>query len=124
MTTETTTETAEMTEQAAADPTSITLAFDDLFVLSTGDVDAFVYDMAEATDPPPYYITIDDRRFALTGLTFLEQGHGAVLPRWVREEEAAGHLVMFVRRNERLMGYVFDPAVAAEDEGDEAGDDE
>ena len=120
MTTETTTETAET---ATNDPTSIALAFDDLFVLSTGDVDAFVYDMAEATVPPPYYITIDGRRFALSGLTFLEQGHGAVLPRWVREEEAAGHLVMFVRRNERLMGYVFDPT-AAEDEGDEAGDDE
>lgn len=120
MTTDTTTETAE----TATDPTSITLTFDDLFVLSTGDVDAFVYDMADATDPPPYYITIDNRRFALSGLTFLEQGHGAVLPRWVREEEAAGHLVVFVRRNERLMGYVFDPAAAADDEGDEAGDDE
>lgn len=120
MTTDTTTETAE----TATDPTSITLAFDDLFVLSTGDVDAFVYDMAEATEPPPYYITIGDRRFALSGLTFLEQGHGAVLPRWVREEEAAGRLVMFVRRNERLMGYVFDPAAAGDDEGDEAGDDE
>ena len=103
----------------AADTTATTLTFDDLFVLSTGDVDAFVYDMAEATVPPPYYITVDGRRFALSGTTFLEHGHGAVLPRWVREEEAAGHLVMFVRRNERLLGYVFDPAAADDEDGDD-----
>ena len=81
-----------------ADPTATTLTFDDLFVLSTGGIDAFVYDMAESPVPPPYYITVDDRRFALSGLTYLESGHGAVLPRWVTEEEAAGHLVLFVRR--------------------------
>ncbi|MSQ29584.1 MAG: hypothetical protein EXR68_03740 [Dehalococcoidia bacterium] len=104
-----------------ADPTAITLTFDDLFVLSTGGVDVFVYDMADSPAPPPYYITVDGRRFALSGLTFLEKGHGAVLPRWAREEEAAGRLVMFVRRSERLMGYVYDPA--ASDDDDE-GDDE
>ena len=113
-----------MDDTMTADPTATTLVFDDLFVLSTGEVDAFVYDMADSPTPPPYSITVDDRRFALGGLTFLESGHGAVLPRWVREEEAAGRLVMFVRRNERLMGYVFDPAAAGDDEGDEAGDDE
>ena len=108
-------------EMTTTDPTAITLTFDDLFVLSTDDVDAFVYDMAESLLPPPYYITVDDRRFALSGLTFLEKGHGAILPRWVREEEAAGHLVMFVRRSERLMGYVYDPAAVADDAD---GDDE
>ena len=110
-----------MTQMTTADPTAISLTFDDLFVLSTGGVDAFVYDMAEAEVPPPYYITVEGSRFALTGLTFLEQGHGAILPRWVREEEAAGHLAMFVRRGERLLGYVHDPAVVDdEDGGDEA----
>lgn len=103
---------------ADTDTTAITLTFDDLFVLSTGEVEAFVFDMAEAMTPPPYYITVDDRRFALAGLTFLEHGHGAVLPRWVTEEEAAGHLVIFVRRGERLLGYVHDPAAVDED-GDE-----
>ena len=111
-----------MAETMTADPTAISLTFDDLFVLSTGDVDAFVYDMAESPVPPPYYITVDGRRFALAGLTFLEHGHGAVLPRWVREEEAAGRLAMFVRRGERLLGYVHDPA-AIDDEDDEADDD-
>ena len=112
-----------MAETMTADPTAISLTFDDLFVLSTGDVDAFVYDMAESPAPPPYYITVDGRRFALAGLTFLEHGHGAVLPRWVREEEAGGRLVMFVRRSERLMGYVHDPAAASGDD-EEGGDEE
>ena len=114
-----------MDDTMTADPTATTLVFDDLFVLSTGEVDAFVYDMADSPTPPPYYITVDDRRFALGGLTFLESGHGAVLPRWVREEEATGHLVMFVRRNARLMGYVHDPAAVEDDDaagGDDAAD--
>ena len=110
-----------LADTMTADPTAITLTFDDLFVLSGGDVDAFVYDMAESPVPPPYYITVDERRFALSGMTFLEHGHGAVLPRWVREEEAAGRLVMFVRRNERLIGYVHDPAAVSDDD-DEGGD--
>ena len=108
-----------MADTMAADPTAITLTFDDLFVLSTGDVDAFVYDMADSLVPPPYYITVDGRRFALSGMTFLEQGHGAVLPRWVREHEAEGRLVMFVRRNERLLGYVFDPTASDDEDGDD-----
>ena len=114
-----------MVNMTTADPTAITLTFDDLFVLSSGDVDVFVYDMAESPVPPPYYITVDDRRFALSTLTFLESGHGAILPRWVHEEEAAGHLVMFVRRNLRLLGYVHDPvaeAEAAAEDGDEGDD--
>ena len=113
-------EEAAVVEMTAADPTSATLTFDDLDVLSTGGVDIFMYDAGEAPNPPPYYVTIDGKRFAFTGLTYLEHGHGAVLPRWVREEEAAGHLAMVVRRNERLMAYVYDPA-ATDDEG---GDDE
>ncbi len=115
---------AEMTADTVADmtdTTAITLTFDDLFVLTTGDAEAFVYDMVDSAAPPPYYITVADRRFALAGLTFLEHGHGAVLPRWVREEEAAGHLVMFVRREERLIGYVHDPA-AIEDEDEAEGE--
>jgi hypothetical protein len=41
-----------------------------------------------------------------------------VLPRWVAEQEGEGHLVMVVRRNERLLAYVHDPA-AAEGDGDD-----
>ncbi len=110
-----------MAEMTAMDPTRITLSFDDLFVLSTGGVEVFSYDMGTAPTPPPFYITVDGRRFQFTGATFLEKGHGAALPRWVREEEAAGRLAMFVRRNARLLAYVHDPAEAEADEGDGAG---
>ena len=108
-----------MVEMTAADPTDITLTFPRLDVLSTGGVDIFMYDAAESPDPPPYYITVDGRRFAFTGQTFLEKGHGAVLPQWVAEEEAAGHLVMVARRNERLLAYVHDPAASEDDEADD-----
>ncbi|MSQ42362.1 MAG: hypothetical protein EXR65_04925 [Dehalococcoidia bacterium] len=101
-----------------ADLTAITLTFDDLSVLSTGGVDVFTLDMGEAPQPPPYYVTVDGRRFRFTGATYLERGHGAVLPAWVRSEEAAGRLTLFVRRGERLLAYVHDPAETEEDEGE------
>ena len=107
-----------MAETMTADPTAITLTFDDLFVLSSGDIDVFAYDMGEAPVAPPYYITVDGRRFRFTGTTFLEKGHGAALPSWVREEEAAGRLALFVRRRERLLAYLHDPAEAEDDEGE------
>lgn len=111
-----------MAETITADPTALTLGFDDLFVLSTGGRDVFVYNMNEAATPPPFYLTVDGRRFHLTGASYLEQGHGAVLPQWVREEEAAGRLVMFVLRNERLLAYLHDPAESEEDDGGEGGE--
>lgn len=113
-----------MAETMTADPTAITLTFDDLFVLSTGGVDVFVYDMGDADGQPPYYVAVDGRRFAFSGTTFLEQGHGAVLPRWVHDEEAAGHLALFIRRRERLIGYVHDPSASEDGEDDEAEGDE
>ena len=107
-----------MAESATADdPTVRTLSFDDMYVLHTGGVDVFVYDMHEDPLPPPYYIDVGDRRFAFTGLTYLEKGHGAVLPTWVSEEEAAGRLAMFVLRNERLLAYLHDLAATEDDEG-------
>ena len=45
-----------------------------------------------------------------------QQRHGAALPGWVREEEAAGHLVLFVERGPRLMCYVHDPAAVEDDD--------
>jgi hypothetical protein len=99
-----------MTDEHA---TAITVTFDDLYVLTSedaeGEVDVFVLNWNEEPLPPPFYVTVSDRRFALSGLTFLVRGHGAALPRWVREEEAAGHLTMFVEREDRLLAYVHDP---------------
>lgn len=107
-----------MVEQTAmADPTERTLTFGDMYVLATGGVEVFVYDMADEPDPPPYFINVAGRRFAYTGDTYLQDGHGAVLPEWVRQEEEAGRLVMFVLRHERLLAYLHDPAApAAEDD--------
>ncbi len=107
--------------------TAITVTFDDLYVLTAedteGDVDVFVLNMNEAPAPPPYYITVADRRFALTGETFLVRGHGAALPRYVRAEESEGRLAMLVEREERLLAYVHDPvAEAEEDEAEETAD--
>lgn len=104
-------------EAMTADPTAATLTFEDLGVLTTGGVDVFLYDANEGAHPPAYYITVAGMRFAFTGSTYLEKGHGAVLPRWVRAEEAAARVVLVVRRSERLLAYVHDPA-AAEDGAD------
>ena len=104
-----------MTMAEATDPTSVTLTFEDFYILTTGDVDAFAVDWNEQATPPPYHVTVEGKRFAYTGITFLVKGHGAELPSWVQAEEAAGHLVLFVERETRLMAYVFDPE-AEEDE--------
>lgn len=105
-----------MAEISTADPTSMTVTFDELYVLQSGGVDCFVLDWNEAPDLPAYYITVDGRRFGFTGMTYLVKGHGAALPSWVQAEEAAGHLVLFVERNGRLMTYLHDPNAVEDDE--------
>ncbi len=110
-----------MADTAAADPTIVELDFSDFYILTSGDVDAFAVNWTEMDEPPPFYVTVAGRRFAFNGLTFLVKGHGAPLPTWVREEEAAGHLVLFVERDDRLLCYVHDPA-AIEDDEDEAAE--
>lgn len=110
-----------MVQTMTADSTALELGFDDLTVLSTGGVDVFVYNMNEGTEVPPYYITLAGRRFHFTGASYLEQGHGAELPEWVREEEAAGRLAIFVQRDERLLVYSFDPTVVEDDDEDDEG---
>lgn len=105
-----------MADTATADPTSVTLGFEDFYLLTSGGVDAFAINWSEHDTEPPYYITVDGRRFAFNGLTFQVKGHGAALPGWVREEEAAGHLVLFVERGPRLMCYVHDPAAVEDDD--------
>lgn len=101
------------------DPTWTELTFDDLDVISAEDVDAFSVNWNTAATPPPYYFIVDGRRFAYSGETFLINGFGAGLPRWVQEHEAEGRLVMFAEREDRLLAYVHDPAAEAEDDEDE-----
>lgn len=95
---------------APADSTEVTLTFEDSYVLSTEDVDAFAFNWNDEPEPPPYYVNVDGHRFSYTGLTFLVRGHGAELPDWVKENEAEGRLVLFVERGTRLLAYVFDPS--------------
>ncbi len=109
-----------MTTETAPHRTSTSLTFEDFYVLSAEDIDAFAANWNEQPDPPPFYVDVDGKRFAYTGLTFLVRGYGAELPRWVREEEAAGHLVLFVERDDRLLSYVYDPAVEAEEAAEDA----
>src|SRR5690606_27137872 len=103
----------------------ITVTFDDFYVLTAedqdGEVDAFVLNWNEEPTPPPYYVRVDDRRFGLASITFLVRCHGAALPRWLRAEEAEGHLTLFVERDERLLAYVHDPNAETEEDEPEAG---
>lgn len=98
--------------------TTVELTMDDLYVLTADDVDAFAVNWNEQPAPPPFYVVVDGRKFALTGQTYLVRGFGAELPDWVKAEDAAGHLVLFVERDGRLLAYSFDPD--AESDEDEA----
>ncbi|MEX2032006.1 MAG: hypothetical protein WEA81_03975 [Dehalococcoidia bacterium] len=108
-----------MTTQMA-DPTSVTLTFDDFYVLTAEDIDAFAVNWNERPTPPPFYVVVDGKKFAFTGLTYLVRGFGAELPRWVKEEEAQDRLVLFVERDDRFLAYVYDPAIEAEEAAEAA----
>ncbi|MGE0135336.1 MAG: hypothetical protein AB7U23_10420, partial [Dehalococcoidia bacterium] len=85
-------------------------------VLSEGGVDVFLLNMNEFDDVPPYYIEVAGRRFSYSSSTFPTKGHGAHLPRFIAEQEAAGNLVVLGERNERYIAYVHDPNAPTEDE--------
>ena len=110
------------TETTDAHETSVELSIEDMYVLTADDVDAFAVDWNAYPSPPPYYVTVDGKRFAYVGETYLVRGYGAELPDWVRAEDALGHLVMFVERDDRLLAYSYDPAadLPEEDEAAEA----
>lgn len=91
--------------------------FEDFTLLETGDVDVFVLNLNELDGPPPFYIQVGERRFALQRDTYQVRGHGAELPAWLREEETAGRIVLLGERDDRFLTYIHDPA--EEDEDDE-----
>ena len=87
----------------------LAVTFDDMTVLSEGGADVFVVNLNNREEAPPYYVTVNGRRFSFTGDTFLIQGHSAVMPAWVREHEAEGRLVLLGERDDRYVRYVHDP---------------
>lgn len=97
-------------------PTEIAVGFDDMTVLSEGGVDVFLLNMDDLEDVPPYYIEVGGRRFSYSSSTFPTKGHGAQLPRFISEQEAAGNLVVLGERQDRYIAYVHDPNAVAEDD--------
>lgn len=93
----------------------VEVGFDDLTVLSEGEADVFVLNFNGDDGPPPYYVTVNGRRFSFTGETFLIFGHSASLADWVREQEAEGMLVLLGERDDRYLRYVHDPAAELEE---------
>lgn len=93
-----------------AHETSVELTMDDLYVIGADDIDAFAVNWNEEPSPPPFYVIVDGRKFAFVGQTYLVRGYGAELPDWVKAEDDAGHLVLFVEREGRLLAYSFDPS--------------
>ena len=110
-----TTEAATTMDPTMDDPTTLTATLEDMYVLTADDVDAFALNWNERDTPPPFYVVVDGKRFHYTGTTYLVRGYGAELPDWVKAEEAAGHLVLFVERDSRLLSYVYDPEAEAEE---------
>ncbi len=105
--------------------TELAVGFDDMTVLSEDDIELFVLNLEEDPDLPPFYVDVAGRRFAYSSSTFPVKGHGATLPPFIREQEAAGNLVILVERSGRYMAYVHDPNAVYDDEedGDEEAED-
>lgn len=97
-------------------PTELAVTFDEMTVLTEEGVDVFVLNLDAEEDVPPFYIDVAGRRFAYTGATFLVKGHSALLPRFLREEEAAGRIVILGERDERYYAYVHDAAAPADED--------
>ncbi len=96
----------------------VEVGFDAMDLLTDEGVEVFVLALNERSAPPPYYVTAEGRRFHYTGDTFLVQGRGADMPRFVAAHEEEGVLVLLVERHDRYLAYVHDPAEDAQEEDD------
>lgn len=103
------------------DTKTMTVAFSDLYIVSTDGVEVFALNLNEWDGPPPFYLNIDGREFAMQpSNTYLVTGHGAALPAWVEAEESAGRLTVLVERDLRYLVYSHDTLAVDEEEEDEA----
>jgi hypothetical protein len=101
----------------------MTVGFQDLHLVSTGGVDAFALDLNDWPHPPPFYLQVDGRLFALQpSSTYLVTGYGAALPNWIVTEEEEGRLTVLAEREDRYLIYSHDTLATDddEDEGDDA----
>ncbi len=100
----------------------VEVGFDDLDLLTDEGVEVFVLPLNERAGPPPYYLTAAGQRFHYGGETFLVQGRGAELPRFLAERDEEGLLVLLVERFGRYLAYLHDPAEDAEGADEDAED--
>ena len=117
-----------MLDTAAGSPTNYSydaetkampIAFESLHVVSTGGVDVFALNLNQWPHPPPFYLEIDSRLFALQASnTYLVTGYGAALPQWIAAEEEEGRLTVLAERDDRYLVYSHDTR-AIDDEEDE-----
>lgn len=109
-----------MAQEQLVQQYDVEVRFEDMTVLSEDGVDVFVFPWDADGAPPAFYVTVDGRRFQFTSQTFPYRGHGAVMPRYLREEEAEGRIPLLVERGDRYYVYSHDPSADEEDaEGDE-----
>ena len=94
----------------------VEVGFEDLDLLTDEGVEVFVLPLNDRVAPPPYYLTAAGRRFHYGGETFLIQGRGAELPRFLAERDAEGVLVLLVERFDRYLVYLPDPAGETDDD--------
>ncbi len=93
----------------------VEVSFNEMNLLTDGGVEAFVLVLNERTTPPPYYVTAEGRRFHYTGDTFLIQGRGADLPRFVTAREEERVIVLLIERHDRYLAYIHDPTEETEE---------
>lgn len=100
---------------------TMTLTFSDLYLVSTEGGDVFALNLNEWDHPPPFYLDIEGRLFAMQpSNTYLVTGYGARLPEFIQSEEAEGRLTVLVEREGRYLAYSHDTAALDEDDEDEA----
>lgn len=98
---------------------TMTLGFNDLYIVSAGDVDVFSLNLNTWDGTPPFYLNVEGREFALQpSNTYLVTGYGAALPAWLEAEEAEGHLTVLIEREGRYLVYSHDTTAVEEEEED------